>query len=422
MSVSPISGNPISSYKGGATFPHTFLWSDSRKFFAKYSLADLAAIPGAVTRNPAVASRVNEDVDAAYVRFDFGSDDGRWSGNVGTRYERTKGSATFYGVDFSNIVYDSRPSCDQICAQANQTLNASLLKSDVSKYGQWLPSFNFKYSITDELIARIGASKEMTRPDLDVLIGGEAVQMLQTPATGGNPITTINSGNPDVKPYLANALDASLEWYFSREGLLSAAFFHKDVSNWVFTSQTDEVHTIKLAQGGTKDYTFLRTLPQNGGGVKITGFELSYQQPFTFLPEELSGFGFVGNYTYVKTSDIINKATGERTPVTGVSKNSYNASLYYENYGFNARLSYNYHQGRIEQVRDYWSVSPTYSKSYGQFDLSTGYQINDLAQVTFSVINLMNKPNFVGYAENTGLINDYYQEGRIVQLGLHVKL
>lgn len=421
MSVSPIKGNPISSYGGAATFPQTFLWTDSRKFFAKHSLDDLLAIPGSLTRNPAVASRVGELVNAAYMRLDFASNDNRWSANVGLRYERTKGTATFYGVDFSKILYDPRPTCDQICAQSNQTLNASLLKSQVNTYDQWLPSANIKYSVTDNLIARISASKQMTRPDLNVLIGGESVQMLQTPATGGDPITTINSGNPDIKPYLANALDASLEWYFSAEGLLSIAGFYKDVSNWVFTSQTNDVRTIALTTGGTQDYTFLRTLPQNGGGVKIKGFELSYQQPFTFLPGALSGFGFIGNYTYVDASDIINKSTKERVPVVGVSKNSFNASFYYEKYGFNARLSYNYRQGRIEQVRDYWSVTPTYSKSYGQFDLATGYQLTENAQVTFSVINLLNKPNYIGYAKVGGYINDYYQEGRISQLSLHMK-
>lgn len=422
MSLSPIKGNPLSTYKGKATFPKSFLWSDPRKFSAKYTLEQLIAIPGSLQRNAAVASRVDETVNAGYIRFNFADDDQRWSGNVGLRYERTTGDSRFYGVDFDQIVYDPRPSCDQVCAQSNQTLNATLLKTQKSTYGQWLPSLNAQYSITEKLLARFGASKQMTRPDLNVLIGGETVGMLQTPATGGNPITTISSGNPDIKPYLANAFDASLEWYFSREGLLSAAFFYKDVSNWVFTSQVDEVRTIKLATGGTRDYTFLRTLPQNGGGVKIKGLELSYQQPFTFLPGVLSGFGFTGNYTFVDASDIINKATNERTPVTGVSKHSFNASGYYEKYGFNARLSYNYRQGRIEAVRDYWNVTPVYSKSYGQFDLSVGYEVNRYAQLTLSVINLLNKPNYVAYAEQGGFINDWNQEGRITQLGLHITL
>lgn len=422
MSKSPIKGDPISSYKGNATYPTSFLWSDPRKFSAKYSIEQLISLPGALQRNPAVASRVDESVNAAFVRANLGGDDGRWSANIGLRYERSNTDSTFYGVDYSKIVYDPTPSCDQACAQSNTTLNATLLKTQKNDYGQFLPSLNAQYSITEKLLARVSASKQMTRPDLNVLIGGETVQMLQTPATGGNPVTLISSGNPDLKPYLANAFDGSLEWYFSREGLLSAAFFYKDVSNWVFTSQVNEVRTIALKQGGSKDYTFVRTLPQNGGGVKIKGLEVSYQQPFTFLPGPLSGFGFIGNYTYVDASDIINKETGERTPVTGVSKNSFNASVYYEKYGFNGRLSYNYHQGRIEEVRDYWSVTPIYSKSYGQFDLSMGYEINKYAQLTFSVINLLNRPNYVSYAEKGGFINEYYQEGRITQLGLHITL
>jgi len=37
-----------------------------------------------------------------------------------------------------------------------------------------------------------------------------------------------------------------------------------------------------------------------------------------------------------------------------------------------------------------------------------------------SMINVFNKPNYVGYLQKGGFINDWYQEGRISQLGLHV--
>lgn len=421
MSVSPID-NPLSTYTGAAQFPHRYLYTDPRKFFAKYSLAQVTALPGAVTRSPAEDARTDETAKAAYVRMNFASGDNRLSGNVGLRYEETRDKSRFFGVDFGKIVYDPSPSCDQVCANSNTSLYPSVLKTQDNVNRQWLPSANLRYALTDKLIGRVAVAREMTRPDLDVMVGGEKVQMLQTPAGGGNPITVISSGNPYIKPYLATGYDASLEWYFNREGLLSAAFFYKDVSNWVFTSLANEVHTIALKQGGTKDYSFVRTLPQNGAGVKVKGLEISYQQPFTFLPGVLSGLGFAGNYTFVDASDIINKATGERTPVTGVSKNSFNASTYYEKYGFNIRLSYNYHQGRIEAVRDYWRRSPVYSKSYGQLDLSSGYSINEHAQLTFSVINLLNKADYIDYMKVGGYINDWNQEGRIVQLGVHVTL
>lgn len=421
MSPSPFTGNPLPTYSGPAQFPRSYLWSDPRKFFAKYSLAQLlAAAPGSVTRSPSQDSRVDEKVKGAYFRIDLGSDDNRWSANLGARYEKTGEGSRFFSTDFSKVLYNPTSACDQICAQANRTLDPSILANVNNDYSQWLPSANFKYSINEDWILRLGASKEMTRPDLGQLMGGLSVQMLQTPP-GGTPIATINSGNPNLKPYLANAFDASLEWYFGPEALVSAAFFYKDVSNWVFTSQINETHTINLTTGGTKDYVFLRTLPQNGGGVKIKGLELSYQQPFTFLPAPWDGFGVTANYTFVDASDITNKATGDVVPVTGVSKNSYNASFYYEKPKFSVRLSYNFHEGRLESVRDYWSVTPVYSKDYGQWDLSAGYRINDWAQATFSVTNLLNKAGNIQYAQIGGYINQWYQEGRIAQLGIHVK-
>jgi iron complex outermembrane receptor protein len=72
---------------------------------------------------------------------------------------------------------------------------------------------------------------------------------------------------------------------------------------------------------------------------------VNYQQPLTFLPGPFSGFGLLLNYTYVK-SDInyFLTATGTSTitaPLLNLSKQAYNATLYFERGGFEARASVN---------------------------------------------------------------------------------
>ena len=39
-------------------------------------------------------------------------------------------------------------------------------------------------------------------------------------------------GNPYLKPFRADSYDFSVEWYFSEGGLVSLAWFKKDVSNY----------------------------------------------------------------------------------------------------------------------------------------------------------------------------------------------
>ena len=43
----------------------------------------------------------------------------------------------------------------------------------------------------------------------------------------------------------------------------------------------------------------------NGDGATLNGFEISYQQPFTFLPEPFDGFGVLANYTYADSESTV---------------------------------------------------------------------------------------------------------------------
>ena len=71
-----------------------------------------------------------------------------------------------------------------------------------------------RYALREDLVARFAAARVLSRPDLGVI----------TPTTTVNAnVRTINSGNPDVDPYLADKFDVSLEWYFKQESLLSLA-------------------------------------------------------------------------------------------------------------------------------------------------------------------------------------------------------
>jgi len=54
-------------------------------------------------------------------------------------------------------------------------------------------------------------------------------------------------------------------------------------------------------------------------GGTLKGVELQYQQPFTFLPEALKGFGFIGNFTYVDSN--VNYGT-EAAPKNGAANSA----------------------------------------------------------------------------------------------------
>ena len=50
---------------------------------------------------------------------------------------------------------------------------------------------------------------------------------------------TVTAGNPFLDPFRANSYDASIEWYFAPESLLSLALFYKDITSFVTNVRSD---------------------------------------------------------------------------------------------------------------------------------------------------------------------------------------
>jgi iron complex outermembrane receptor protein len=127
---------------------------------------------------------VHEQNAAAYVQANFAGD--RWSGNVGVRYVHTTGENNYN--------------------QSSTTSASGYVPVSVdNNYGKFLPSLNFKYEVSDDVVARFASSKTMTRADYSDLAGYISLTDLTHTGSGGNP---------NLKPIISTNYDLSLEWYF----------------------------------------------------------------------------------------------------------------------------------------------------------------------------------------------------------------
>jgi TonB-dependent receptor len=204
-------------------------------------------------------------------------------------------------------------------------------------YENYLPSMNFALDLTDDIVARLAYGRSMTRPGLNSLnIAG--------PVFGYTTRTVGNIGNPDLKPYQSNDIDLGVEWYFGEGGLLALGLFNKDIvtslKTDVVTRMVDPAFWPAIyadpqydpsynADPAVVPYTF--TIPVNSDeGNSVKGYELTYNQPFSFLSGWASKFGIASNYTHVVARDS-----------TGLSPNSYNITAYYDTAKFGARVSLN---------------------------------------------------------------------------------
>ncbi len=393
----------------------SFLIPDIARAAEVFDLYNRAVFPLGFQPASGNNREVEEDDTGAFVQFDFNTDLGPMDlrGNIGVRHVKTDQRTFGWTI-----------------------VSATRLDPAVSErsYSDTLPSFNIALGVTDDLVLRAAAAKVMSRPPLGVLNPGVTVN-----TSGANRAAT--RGNPDIDPTRVNAYDMSAEWYFAPESLLSLALFYKDIKSRQQTSTVtgrlwsenpfglpDEVAIAACGASfpttcnpATAQWSFTET--SNGEGGPLKGFEISYQQPFTFLPGFAKNFGVVLNYTGVESEiDYQNTLTGEQdsADLTGLSRSAYNATLYYETQRFGARVSAAYRDEYLDPINgvpgrdgnNLEGVSETLT-----IDMSARFTVNDMLELTFEGLNLTDEFQDQWVDDTADRLSFYHHTGRIYMLG-----
>jgi len=334
--------------------------------------------------DPLQSFEVKEETRAAYVMADVGESDDRYHINVGARILRTEltvlqnqalPNPTYWGTDSWNGVLQ------------NFTTN----KIDRS-YTDILPSANLLLDVTEDSKVRFAAARVVARQNLFDLGRGFATNFTRNATTDLFEFVNGSRGNPELEPYRANQFDLSYEYYFGSQGLVSAAYFYKEVDSFP-TQVTASVFVPDQAGGRFGPVT----LPINGDGGNINGFEIGAQYAFGW------GGGFALNYTFSDSSSPTSNDIDSNLPIPGVPEHTYNAQVYYQNFGFEARLSWSWRAKSFvsnfnfaDQVAPFGPTSADdvtrsygrWLREYGQLDAQIGYQFTDKLGVTLEAINL----------------------------------
>lgn len=307
--------------------------------------------------------------------------------------------------------------------------------TDSNNYDDILPSLNLSIEPIENVMVRFGAARVMARPPVTSLV---PVFSLSAPNAANR---TASLGNVNLDPYRADTFDLSLEWYFAPESLLSLAFFYKDISTYVQTTQqrltyaeltamNPEAFPAAVDRPPAEDYVFSR--PTNTPGGPLKGFEISYQQPFTFLPGAFSNLGVQANFTHVE-SEIDYCTTAACTAyvtanLVNLSPDAWNATLYYDDGRFNARVSAAYRDTYYQQVpasnggsRGIVATGKTETLS---IDASASFDVTDHLTLTLEGINLTDEANRQNHGELDGVRDStyvYHHTGRQVFVGARYK-
>ena len=294
-------------------------------------------------------------------------------------------------------------------------------RSAGQNYVDVLPSFQSNIHFTNELQLRLAYTKTRTRPGFGDL--NPSLNITTATSTGSSKYNGYaSSGNPDLKPLTSQNYDASLEYYFKKNGYVSVAFFYHDLKGFINTYTQDAIDPV---------YGLIQlSRPENAGKGRIKGVEASAQTFFDFLPGWLSGFGAQANLTYLDGKNAFPSVPGgdaPSAPITNVSKWSYNLSGFYEKGRISARLSYNW---RSHFVTAYYlnSGSQRYAgevtRPISRLDASLSFEATKGISVVGNVSNILAQPfsNYRYYNQTQYFPRDLRLEGRYFSLGVRFKM
>lgn len=413
-----IQSNPdfITQYDAGLGDGRPWLVPDRAKIMTAYGLFDLPLQP-----NRGNTFSAEEETTGIYLQLDFATEIGPMPvrGDIGVRHFKTDQSSTGY-------------------VTGAETPTLTTVDHD---YSDTLPSLNVVFEPIDNLLVRLGFSEGISRAGLTQITPSSSVSVAGTNLT-------VNGNNPFLEPTKATSYDLGFEWYFSDEGMVNLAFFRKEIDSHIQTLRSQPIFTEIAADLGipvqaaidactnqgaalggygdacNENLPWNYSVPRNGPGGDLDGFELSYQQPFTFLPEYLEGFGFIGSYTQVESDMDYLAVTGEVTatrPLINLSKYTSSATIYYENDVFSARVSVAKRSGYLTTPigRDGNDMEGT--KGTTNVDAVLAYQITDELKVSVEALNLTDEVDDQWVGSQDDRLSYYHATGRQYYLGLKYK-
>ena len=386
----------------------------------------------------------------------------------GFRYEKT--DADLIANQFNAI---GRNPTDIDLSGCTEALAGEFCVQDTSKkfdYDNWFPNIQARYEFSENLILRAAFTSTLGRPAFEDAAPISQLEARDPVFDEGNTTDipdeweriTLRLRNPTLQPYESNNFDVSLEYYLSSGGLLSVAFFRKEVDNPIFefgfdfrggrggnfdfdgdgvatdTITVAEMEALLLSITGSTVNKLgindnqrisrlrMRRGQENAKSGKITGVELTAQIPFTFLPVPLDGFGVDANFTFIDSSiDLTGTSLVEFQPDRENIDFPFfrqpdwigNVVLWYQKGRLSGRVAVRFQDSMWDEAEeavlvDNWSAEQTY------WDAQIAYRFNDHWSFYANFQNFTNETDDRWLNNNSRIFKDREDFGATYRFGL----
>ena len=252
-------------------------------------------------------------------------------------------------------------------------------------YSQAFPSIHLTRDLAPSWKARLSWSTSFGRPPLSSLLPNETIN---------EAAQTLTVNNPSLLPQTARNWDATLEYYFEPVGNLTIGWFHKTIRDFIVSGIASGTIGTGTDNGYAGEFGgFTRLSSANAGTAVVQGWELSYQQQFTFLPGLLRGLGASLNLTALAAhGDYGGRGRREGRDVEGFVPRTANASLFWRHRGFTSRLIVNHTGESITEFTEGQPARSRYLAARTVLSAGVGYQVRPALSLSLDVNNLTNAP------------------------------
>lgn len=357
---------------------------------------------------------VTEKVTNFYLQGDFATElmDFDLSGLVGTQVvytNQSSGGKTVTVVESKNIVDDIEKSYS---------------------YTEFLPSLILSAALDEKQIIRFGVSRTMTRALMDDL----KASFVYGFNPSNNNVDAIkkglfpwsrSGGNIELKPIISKNMELSYENYLSDLSYFSVATYFKNFENYVFTEQKVGDFSGLPSQGAVPITTLGKvTRPVNTKGGVLRGIEGTLSLDAGLLLPQLRGLGTIINSAYVYAT--LFDPEGNQIEMPGLSNRMDNLTVYYENYGFQARVNISKRSDFLGEIAGLsLARQKVFVKGTTITDLSLGYEVPKNSFLNFEkmnvgiqISNLTNEPWVSRQNKEDQYVIDYMVYGRTINLGV----
>ncbi len=265
------------------------------------------------------SKKMTEDIAAAYLRFDLRLFSNRLHAIGGVRYEKTDLDGWSVKTD-PTAIYVRDPetglplknpdgSWQLITTDSAEQIRLQYQERafhEGQSYGDFYPSLNLNYTITDNLILRAAYARTLGRPNIQYVVNGITIPELNE-RDDDDPVVSVTVGNPALKPWTADSYHLSLDSYHLKGGFGSVGVYRKYVSNFFQQRNFDATREDFEHYGiNSNDIDFMLANHYairryiNIGDARLTGLEFSYRQDLFFLPRWLQKIQVWINYTRMR--------------------------------------------------------------------------------------------------------------------------